>query len=81
VTKLTENRFTPKIRRNPEKGFTHISQEKYIKKTLKKFHIENCYPKSLLADPDAHSSNNAERDTKDTFPFREAVRSLMIAAT
>jgi transposase InsO family protein len=69
------------IRRNPERNLIHISQEKYIEKILKKFQMENCYPKTVPADPHARLSNNAERDPKDSFPFREAVGSLMFAAT
>lgn len=69
------------IRRNPERSLIHISQEKYIEKILKKFHMENCYPKTVPADPHARLSNNAETDLKDSFPFREAVGSLMFAAT
>lgn len=68
-------------RRNREKGLIHISQEKYIEKTLKKFQMEKCYPKSIPADPHARLSNDAERDPKDSFPFREAVGSLMFADT
>jgi transposase InsO family protein len=69
------------IRRNPERNLIHISQEKYIEKILEKFQMENCYPKTVPADPHARLSNNAERDPKDSFPFREAVGSLMFAAT
>jgi hypothetical protein len=69
------------IRRNRERGLIHISQEKYIERTLKKFYTESCYSKSVPADPHARLSNNVERHPKDSFPFREAVGSLMFAAT
>ena len=63
------------FRRNPNKK----KSRKDIERTLKKFQMES-YSKSVPADPHARLSNNVERNPNDSFPFREAVGSLMFVA-
>lgn len=59
-----------------QKGILKISQEKYIKRLLKKFNIENCKGSLTPIEKDLkiEFSNNGNKTSK---PFRELVGCLM----
>lgn len=56
-----------------------INQHMYIKKTIKKFNMENASPITTPADINTYLSKSSE-ESEVSFPFRQAVGSLMFAA-
>ena len=74
-----------KITRDWSKMTVYLSQPEYINKIIHKFHMEECQPKSLPADPNSRLVTNKkplleENAEKESFPYREAVGSLIYLA-
>ena len=61
------------ISRNRHERTLFVTQLDYIRKILQRFHMLDCLPKNLPADPGAR----LQKKTDENFPYREAVGSLM----
>jgi len=68
------------IGRNRQEKLIHISQKLYIEKVVKRFGLSDCKPRSIPADPFSHLMKDSSAGVEASFPFREAVGSLMFAA-
>lgn len=64
-------------------GSVHINQNGYAKRILQKFKMFDCNPVATPADPHHSMCTNGEPalNVPHTFPYREAVGSLMFLAT
>jgi hypothetical protein len=74
-----------KITRDWSKMTVYLLQPEYINKIIHKFHMEECQPKRLPADPNSRLVTNKkpsleENAEKESFPYREAVGSLIYLA-
>ena len=72
-----------KIRRNRSNKTIHLSQEKYLKKILEKFNMSNCYSRLNPVNPSCHLTkmSDCQDEEKQGYPYREAIGSLIFAAT
>lgn len=61
------------INHDEENNVLEISQERYVRKILKKFGFENCYPAAIPIDPGINIESGSECDK----PCRELVGCLM----
>lgn len=84
LKKYFEMRCTPanhfvgiSITRNRRDKILYLSQPDYINKILKKFHIIDCHPKNLPAEPGCRLIQNVGEDPLDNVPYREAIGSLL----
>lgn len=65
------------ISRNRHERTLYVSQPDYIRKILQRFHMLDCLPKNLPADPGTRLQKKTEENSTEKFPYREAVGSLM----
>lgn len=65
------------ITRDRQRKTLYLTQPEYIKKILQRFHMLDCNPKSLPADPNSRLRHDAEGNYNQEIPYREAVGSLM----
>ena len=69
-----------KVQRNRQRRSLTMSQEKYVKKILERFNMQNSKPAYTPASKTKFPE--AEPDQEEiTYPYREAVGALMFAAT
>lgn len=72
------------ITRNRQQRKIFLSQPDYIDKILRNFHMASCSPKIIPADPNAQltrpTTTSEQNGLKITFPYREAVGSLLYLA-
>ena len=70
------------ITRDRPKRHLHLSQPTYITRMLSRFGMQDCRPQSVPADPSAKLVPISVSDAPagGTYPFKEAVGSLMYAA-
>ncbi len=55
----------------------YVSQPEYVKTILRRFHMKDCNPRKIPADPNARLSKSPEKSVDIHVPYREAVGSLM----
>ncbi len=65
------------ITRNREEKTLYISQPDYIKKILRRFHMDQCNPVDLPATPGVFFTRDNKNEGSIQVPFREAVGSLL----
>lgn len=69
-----------KIARNKQLGTIHISQPDYIRKLIVRFHMTDCHPLAVPADPNCRLDESAT-ESNEKFPYKEAIGSLMYLTT
>jgi hypothetical protein len=74
------------ITRDRREKKLYISQPQYVRKILEKFHMADCNPRCVPADPNSRLSSKTRFEGDDNlkaelFPYREAVGSLLYLTT
>jgi hypothetical protein len=65
------------ITRDRKEKTLFVSQPEYVKTILRRFHMKDCNPRKIPADPNARLSKSPEKGVDIHVPYREAVGSLM----
>jgi hypothetical protein len=68
------------IKRDRKNKVIHLSQGPYIERVLNKFKMSTCHPRGVPADPHSRLSKALDLSEQE-FPYREAIGSLIFAAS
>ena len=65
------------ITRNRQMKSLHLSQPDYVGKLIQRFHMADCLPLKLPAEPGCHLAEIPDAENTKRYPYREAIGSLM----